>query len=280
MHQPFEGLSLEAIEARLSTRSIGRTSTPNEVWQTIDSTNTRAAELAKAGAPDGVFIAARQQTAGRGRLGRIWVSPPDAGVYLSVLLRPIQLSGANLSTITLASGVAVSRAVETVTGVRLGLKWVNDLVCDGRKIGGILAEMHGGGGETMSERALIIGFGLNVRMEPDAVPEDLRDKMGWLEALAKDRLDSNAITAQLLLELERVYDQLKAGQSAKILQEWRSRSVTLGQEIIASCGDTSLAGTAEDIDETGALLVKSSDGQIHHIHAGEVTIRTRQGKYI
>jgi len=274
---PFENLSLESIEKRLATREIGRSSTPNEVWETIGSTNTRAAELADQGASAGTFVVARQQTAGRGRLGRTWVSPHNAGIYLSVLLRPQELRGSHLAPITLACGVAVARAVERVAGVKLGLKWVNDLVYDGRKIGGILAEMPSG---STSQRALIIGFGLNMRMESGDVPEELRDKIGWLEAVAKAPLDSNQLAAELLLELETVYEQLKARLSKPILEEWRSRSVTLGQEITVSSGLNSLSGTAVDIDESGALLVKSSDGQIHLIHAGEVTIRTRDGKYI
>ncbi|HEY9720025.1 MAG TPA: biotin--[acetyl-CoA-carboxylase] ligase, partial [Trichormus sp.] len=128
MHAASETLVLEKIEKRLTSGVIGRSSWNNELWQTIDSTNSRAAQLAAEGAPEGVIVLARQQTAGRGRLGRVWVSPPDAGIYLSVILRPAELLPAELALITLAVGVAVSSAIERCAGVKVGLKWVNDLV--------------------------------------------------------------------------------------------------------------------------------------------------------
>jgi BirA family biotin operon repressor/biotin-[acetyl-CoA-carboxylase] ligase len=281
MQLDSECLSLEEIEKRLTTRIIGRSPNPNEVWAEIGSTNTRAAELAAAGAVEGVFVAARQQSAGRGRLGRTWVSPMDSGIYLSVILKPLDFSSSDLAPITLACGVAASRAIEKSVGIRLGLKWVNDLVYEGRKLGGILAEMPGAGAATdPAKRALIVGFGLNLRKGSQPVPEELEQKMGWLEQIAGAPLGSNAIAAQLLAEIEAVYEQLKAKKSDEILSEWRTRSVTLGRDIMATSGTSQIRGTAIDIDNSGALLVQSAQGQIHHIHAGEVSIRSSDGKYI
>jgi len=168
-----EILALDVIEASLATSLIGRASGhANELWPTIDSTNSRAAELASAGAAEGVLVLARQQTAGRGRQGRVWVTPQDAGIAFSVILRPtIPLT--RLPLVTLATGTAVARAIESSVGVRLGLKWVNDLVLGGRKVGGILAEMSG--------PSLIIGIGINVRFSQEDIPEDLQTKIEWLE---------------------------------------------------------------------------------------------------
>jgi BirA family biotin operon repressor/biotin-[acetyl-CoA-carboxylase] ligase len=281
MRSGAEKLSLAAIESRLSTKIIGRSSA-NELWDVIGSTNTRASELAVERAAEGVFVLARQQTAGRGRLGRTWASPPDAGVYVSVLLKPNTLSPEQLAPITLSCGVAAARAVEKTAGVQLGLKWVNDLVYSGRKIGGILAEMASlPATESLpAGKALIVGFGLNLRMNEADVPEDLIDKMGWLERIAGMPVDANILVANLLQELETAYDQLKDRKSGEILKEWRSRSVTLGSEIVATSGSTTLRGTAVDIDDSGALLVKSDDGETHCVHAGEVMVRRADGKYI
>ena len=278
-----EVLEREDIESLLQTSRLGRSAWPNEVWESIGSTNSRAAELAAEGAPEGVFVVARQQTAGRGRLGRSWVSPPDAGIYISMLLRPASLTGGDLAPITLACGVAAARAVETVSGVRLGLKWVNDLVCEGRKVGGILAEMPSvpnPNGSAAGQRALIVGFGLNLKLDANEVPDDLAEKMGWIGLFAEHPVNPNHLAAQLLLEVETAYDLLLNKNVKAVLDQWRSLSVTLGREIVATSGSTTITGTAIDIDEAGALNVQASDGKMHQIHAGEVTVRMKDGKYI
>lgn len=268
-------LSREQIEKHLTTDILGRSQI--EVWESIDSTNTRAASLAAEGAPEGLVAVARQQTAGRGRLGRVWMSPMDAGVYMSVLLRPQQIALSDIAPMTLACGVAVSRAVEKVAGVRLELKWVNDLVHNGRKLGGILAEMPSNPGNS---RALVIGFGLNVRIEHCAVPDELVDKLDWLERLSGAEIDVNHLAAEVLFEVEKAYDHIKNKKIETLLAEWRIRSATLGKEVVATSGTQSITGRAVDIDETGALLVATKDGKTEIIHAGEVTIRTPEGKYI
>jgi BirA family biotin operon repressor/biotin-[acetyl-CoA-carboxylase] ligase len=208
------------------------------------------------------------------------VSPPDAGVCISILLRPETMTAADLAPITLACGVAAAKAVERTAGIRLGLKWVNDLVYEGRKIGGILAEMPSTGANGNKRKALVIGFGLNVRLQESDVPADLRQKMGWLEQISGNPIDRNFLVAELLAEVERVYLELQSKHVDKLLAEWRSRSATLGKEIVATSGNNTITGTAVDIESTGALLVRCEDGTIHQIHAGEVSIRTSDGKYI
>jgi len=281
MHAAFETLALEKIEKRLKTSVVGRSSWPNELWESIDSTNTRVAQLASQGAPEGVIAVARQQTAGRGRLGRAWVSPLDAGIYFSVLLRPLELSPAELGPITLAVGVAVSRAVEQCAGIRLGLKWVNDLVFEGRKIGGILAEMPSlsSNDDPSRKRPVVIGVGLNLRLDESVLPPELVGKVGWLEQIAAMPLDPNEVVAQLCYEIESVYETLKLKNVDAIISQWRSRSVTLNQEIVATSGNTSIEGIAIDIDKSGALMVKMQDGRVQSLHAGEITIRAKDGSY-
>ena len=160
---------LKHLEEKLATCLIGRAAGwKNELWEKIDSTSNRAAALAAAGAGEGVIVLAREQTAGKGRLGRGWISPPDSGIYMSILLRPVNVPVVEIPVITLACGAAVSAAVECSTGVRLRLKWVNDLVLGGRKVGGILAEMPAlpaGSSTAAAARALIIEIGINVRCD-------------------------------------------------------------------------------------------------------------------
>jgi BirA family biotin operon repressor/biotin-[acetyl-CoA-carboxylase] ligase len=272
-NQP-EILSLDVIEASLATSIIGRAGSPNELWAEIDSTNTRAAALAAAGCDEGVMVIARQQTAGRGRLGRAWVSPPDAGISFSVVLRP-KIELARLPLITLATGWAVAQAIEASCGVRPGLKWVNDLTLSGKKLGGILAEMPGS--------ALVIGVGINIRLNADELPDELKEKVEWLERAVGGPVDPNLIVVELAQRLEQAYELLKQGQTEKILQGWRSYSVTLGQTVETTGGAASapekISGRAVDIADSGALIVEKENGERVEIVAGEISLRLINGQY-
>jgi len=275
MTAPVDVLDLEKIEPRLRTKLIARQhGGKNELWQTIDSTNTRTVELAAAGGVHGTLVLARQQTAGRGRLGRQWVSPSDSGIYASFLPRPEAESIQNLSTITLAVGVAVAKAVRTTAGIDIGLKWVNDLVVDGRKLGGILCEMPA----SKTGKALVIGIGINVRFHENELPDELKEKMTWLEKITGQPIDPNLVIAEIANELEIVYDELLRGQSEKVLADWRRRSITLGKRIIATSGERSTEGTAIDIASSGALIVDTGSERIE-LHAGEISIRNADGSY-
>ncbi|MBI2809572.1 MAG: biotin--[acetyl-CoA-carboxylase] ligase [Candidatus Melainabacteria bacterium] len=268
-------LDLEKIEPRLRTKFIARpTGGKNELWESINSTNTRAIEVAADGGAHGTLILARQQSAGRGRLGRQWVSPSDSGIYSSFLLRPEAQSIPNLSTITLAVGVAVSKAIRNSVGIEVGLKWVNDLVVDGRKLGGILCEMT----SNQSGKALIIGIGINVRFDENELPDDLKEKMIWLERITKQPVDPNSVIAEIANQLEEVYGLLLNGQSDKVLAQWRTRSITLGRRIIATSGERTVEGDAVDIAASGALIVDTGSEKIE-LHAGEITIRNADGSY-
>jgi len=267
-------LNLNEFSSLLKSEIIGR-SDKNELHDVIDSTNTRVATLAREGAPEGTIVFARQQTAGRGRLGRQWLSPPDSGLYMSVLLRPEQAVG-EIPVITLGIGVAASRAIFATTGLRVGLKWVNDLICDSRKIGGILAEMPSG---DRARPALIIGIGINTKFEPADIPEELKEKVYWLETAVGTAIDTNTLAAELCFQIEAVYDAMKKNQTEKILDEWRAFSVTLGQEIVCSTQSREVRGTAIDISSSGALILQTSTGK-EELLGGEISIRTASGAYI
>lgn len=217
---------------------------------------------------------ARQQTAGRGRLGRQWVSPPDSGLYMSILLRPEQKVG-ELPVITLGIGVAAAKAIFATTGLRIGLKWVNDLIYDGKKLGGILAEIPT---SDRNRSPLVIGIGINTTFQADSIPEELKDKLYWLEAAAGTEVDTTALAAELCFQIEAVYNSMKNGDIEKILDEWRLYSITLGQEIICTTASREVRGIALDVSRSGALIVQTSSGR-EELLGGEISIRTAHGSY-
>lgn len=268
-------LDLKAFEGTLKTRLVGRPSSGcNELHESIDSTNTRAMQLAREGCAEGTVVLARQQTAGRGRLGRQWLSPPDSGIYMSTVLRPSQ-AVVELPVTTLCIGVAAVRSIFAVAGVEAGLKWVNDLIYDGKKLGGILAEMTAG---DKNQPALVIGIGINVRLNKDEVPEELNKKVTWLEQAAGEPIDRNALVAELCAQIEDVYVRASEGQVARILDEWRALSVTLGNEIIVTTGSNQFRGTAIDITTSGALIVETDRGKLE-LTGGEISVRSVDGSY-
>ncbi|MBX9690399.1 MAG: biotin--[acetyl-CoA-carboxylase] ligase [Candidatus Obscuribacterales bacterium] len=276
-------LDLSAIEAGLSTYIIGKQG-ENELWPSLASTSDRAIELAHAGAPEGVVVLARQQSGGRGRQGRIWVSPPDAGIFLSVILRPT-IDATLLPLFSFACGVAAAQAIEKVGGIKIGLKWVNDLVFEGKKLGGILAEIPGSqkvpaasGGWVMAP-AVILGIGINLSLKEAELPEELKAKVESLDHLLASEIDANALVAELLNSLEEQYNHLRHGAPELVLGEWRSYCLTLGKLIKARVGNEELEGQALDIDESGALILGLDSGEKRILHAGEITVRLENGNY-
>ncbi len=287
------GANLAQIEAHLATSWLGKSQSPNEFWPSIDSTNNRALELAGLGAQHGVIVVADQQTAGRGRSGRTWLSPAGTGIYMSFLLRP-KVAAANLPIMTLLSGVAVAQAIQGSLGIKIGLKWVNDLIVQDKKVGGILAEYQRRPQETKDHStaraagdALVIGIGLNLRKPDLELPVELKNKIGFLEShLPTDQIpiDGNKLVAAIANELESVLDQAQLADrqldgALSILDRWRAYSITLGEEIIAIIGDKQIQGQALDITNSGELIVKTISGNIT-LPAGEVTIRKPDGSYV
>ena len=281
--------NLQVIENNLCTNKLGKSSAANELWDEIGSTNDRAIELARSGADEGVFVMARSQSGGRGRQGKSWVSPPDAGIFLSILLRPT-LNPADMPLLSLATGVAVSEALETTCAVKAGLKWVNDIVVYGKKLGGILAEMPGANraditntpaheGRKLLVPAVIIGIGINLLHDKDSLPEDLKEKVTSLRESSQREFDANVIVAEILNCLEGQYNHLLHSAPEFVLDEWRKRSVTLGKDIRATIGDDNVEGKAIDITESGALILELASGETKILHAGEISIRLADGSY-
>lgn len=223
----------------------------------VPSTMDIAAALASQGAPPGVVVAAEQQTAGRGRRGATWVSPPGAGLYFSLVTRP---SATSLSLVTLGAGVAVREGIAAASGLHADLKWPNDLLVGTRKLAGILAEGIAIG---TPEQAVIIGVGVN--LHPASYPPDVAARATSIAGELGRTVDRDAVLVAILdaLSLRLTALERNAGD---ILQAWRAASPTAMGTRVAwdeHCGVT--AG----IDDTGALLVKTATGR-ERIIAGEI----------
>jgi BirA family biotin operon repressor/biotin-[acetyl-CoA-carboxylase] ligase len=241
----------------------------------LGSTNDEAARLAAEGAPEGTVVLAAAQSAGRGRRGRSWHSPPGAGIYLSILLRETGASSAAGpgSLVTLMAGGAAAEAVERAAGVVPALKWPNDLVVERhgpsgterRKLAGILAEGSAVGGAMSS---VVLGIGINVR--PSAYPPELAGIVTSLETERGSSVDDGEVVAELLVALARGCRDLGAGGASRVIERWRRYGRPLLRRRVTFAGsDGPAEGVAEDIDETGALLVATPRGTVR-IVAGEV----------
>ena len=242
------------------------------LWsESIDSTNTRAKELALQGAPQGTVLLADHQTGGRGRLGRSFHSPAGSGIYMSVILRP-HCPPAELMHLTCAAAVALCDAVEDSCGFRPGIKWTNDLVCGQKKLAGILTEL---GFDARGNVAWsIVGMGINCTQEAHQFPEDIRSMAGSLASVSGKSVDRAKVAAAMMDALYR----MDLTQKEKILAQYRTDCVTLGKEVSLVRADGKIHHcTALDIDPEGALIVRHPDGRLETVSSGEVSIRGMYG---
>lgn len=231
--------------------------------ESIGSTNDAALALAAAGEPEGVSVLADQQTAGRGRRGRSWSSPPGAGLYLSVILRGHDLTKTP-GLVTLGAGVAAATAVQSSTGLPARLKWPNDLVIGAawRKLGGILCEAQG-------PDALVVGIGINVTSA--AHPPDVTARAASVEGELGRSVDRASIIVECLAGLRALADSIRARQASTIVAAWRARAAEGWQAAAVEWvdGERMEHAIAKDIDADGGLIVLR-DGRLERVVAGEV----------
>lgn len=233
-------------------------------FDTIDSTNAEAINQAKRGADEGLCVTAKRQTAGRGRHGRVWVSPKDAGLYFSVVLRP-KLEIRLLPLITLMSAVAVFDTLKE-NGLQPDIKWVNDILAGGKKICGILAETV----ETFKGLAVVVGIGINLKSTGFS-PELARTATS-IEAETGETPDPETLLESLIGNLFDYYSLLNGEQGAeKIRQEWMKRSsYANGKKVKVVLENETVRGSTRGVEENGALRVELETGEIRVILAGEV----------
>lgn len=236
---------------------------PVHHFGTLPSTNDLAKELGAQQALEGTLVIADVQTGGRGRLGRVWDSP-EGGLYVSVLLRPV-LPPTEMPQLTLTAAVAVVRALRRATGVTPGIKWPNDLILDGKKLGGILTEM-----ETESDqiRHLVVGLGLNVNNS--RFPAELEQSATSLARARGVSFVRLPIVRAWLEEFDELYGRFLAREFAGILAEWKEHTVTVGRMVTVRQGPREISGQALEVAADGALLLQVSSGEIVRISSGEI----------
>ncbi len=236
----------------------------------LESTNLTAASAAAAGAPAGTVIVAERQSGGRGRLHRAWVSP-RGGLWFSIILRP-QIDPALAPQLTLLAGVAVAQAVRRLYHTdRVCIKWPNDLLLDGKKICGILAELQldAAGGIDYA----VLGIGLNVAQRPEDFPPGLRATAASLNAALGGQWSCMDVLRAVLAEFSALYEAWLQ-DSGQLLPQWKRLNCTLGRQVVVRDDDQEIfRGTAVDLDSQGALLVRGSDGMQRSFDFGEISIR-------
>jgi BirA family biotin operon repressor/biotin-[acetyl-CoA-carboxylase] ligase len=235
-------------------------------FDSLPSTNTEAARQAALGAPEGLCVVAREQTAGRGRRERSWVSPKDAGLYLSVVLRP-SLEVRHWPLITLAAALAVRDALHEACGLEADIKWPNDLLAGGRKLCGILAETA----EGARARAVILGVGVNLKH--GSFPPELSDTATSVEEQTDRAPDAESLLAALTRALSLRYETLHAPDGAvETLREWQRHSTYAhGRRVRVTLAEETFEGTTRGLDSDGALRVEIDTGALRTVTAGDVT---------
>ncbi len=236
------------------------------VLQQVDSTNNALKALCASGAPHGTVLLAEEQTAGKGRLGRSFSSPKGKGIYCSVLLRP-SLPAQKLLCLTPLLAEAARRAILEVTGVDAKIKWINDLVAEGRKLCGILTERTDG---------IIAGIGINCAQEEGDFPPDLRHTAVSLKQLTGTEPDRAALTAALLHQVCLAFQALEE-DPAPWLESYGRHCLTLGQPVKVCRMEEAYEAFAEALDPQGGLIVRLPDGRRETVSSGEVSVRGLYG---
>jgi BirA family biotin operon repressor/biotin-[acetyl-CoA-carboxylase] ligase len=269
---PARGYRLVAVPDRLGPLEVRPLLATTDLGQTlhyfdeIDSTNDRAKELAEEGAVHGEVVVAELQRAGRGRRGRTWSSPAGRNLYLSVILRP-ELPPTRAPELTLVGALAVCDALRNA-GVDAGIKWPNDVLVGGKKIAGILTELSA---EPDHVHWVVLGVGVNLNARREDFPPELRDEATSVLIERGEPAPRALFAAALLLVLEQWLDVHQEQGFDAIRDAWRSRSVTLGRTVKVRMGDRDIEGVAEELDTSGALLVRTASG-LERVMTGDVVL--------
>lgn len=243
-------------------RDLGR---PLYYYASIDTTMRRAVELAEAGEPAGAIVIAEEQTAGKGRFGRSWISERESGLYFSIILRP-RVSAAGASVATLALGLASSRAIRQITGLACDLRWPNDVLIGGRKCCGILTEMAA---EGESVRYVVAGIGINVNQA--RLPEELSETATSLRLETGCEYSREALLAETLKEIDRYMAILvERGPAAVVELFQRASSYAEGKRVIVMNGGEKIEGSTAGLTASGTLLLRRDDGATVPVLAGSV----------
>ncbi len=238
------------------------------VYKTIDSTNTEAKRKALEGAAHGTVIISEEQTSGRGRLGRDFFSPPQSGIYLSIILKP-KLNIANSILITTAASTAVCSAIDEFTDIKPQIKWVNDIYIGDKKVCGILTEAVTDF-ESGNIESIVLGIGLNVKTDENDFPEDLRNIASSVFKTNESFSNRNKLAAEIINNILNMFETL---ENREFLKMYKERSFVIGRNIKYKRNNEWTEAFAKDIDDNGGLVVVLNDGQIDVLNSGEISVR-------
>ena len=259
-------LHADDLLARLGkTNVIGR---DIHVFEQTTSTNDVIEKLARDGVKEGAVVFAESQTKGRGRLGRMWISPERKGLWFSVLLRP-DLHPQKTTQLTVASATALRRAIQSETGLHPEIKWPNDILIGGKKVAGVLTELSA---ELDRVRHVILGIGVDVNLVASEFPPELR-KLATSLKIESGRMIARAeLATAILRELDSDYARICSGFFAEVADEWQEHCKTIGREVTIQIGERRIRGHAESLDDDGALLLRTDHGRLERITGGDVTL--------
>lgn len=256
----MEELSVSSLKDSLGTKFIGD---DIYVFESVSSTQDVAKKLVEQGAGEGTVVLAETQVKGKGRRGRYWFSPPGVGIWVSIILYP-GFSASSRISVGLTTALAIANAVRKVTGLRAFVKWPNDVLVRGRKVAGILVEIV--------EKATILGAGINVNLDEEQFPVDLRDSAtSLLRELGKE-VSRVSLIKEFLSQFEHYYVILREEGFSSVIEDLRALSAVIGRQVVVSFNEEKFAGQAVDIDTDGALIIRFDSGVEKRITAGDISI--------
>lgn len=278
-----EGFEIEAVSSKgysLSTKSnqmseVGiQEHLPEQLkeqdiyyFEQINSTNKKAKELASHGANHGTLIVANEQTAGSGRYGRVFESPKDSGIYMSMILKPDEMFLKDPTLITAYAAVIVSNVIESMTGKKVGIKWVNDLFLDGKKVCGILTEAVTNF-ESGQIEWIVVGIGINLTTSSHDFSEEVRKKAG---ALLEEEvsISRNDLVARIFKDFMSPNEQMSV---ENVMKEYKEKSIILNKRVLIQQGKEELLCLIKDIDNQGQLVIQKDSGEISTFNSGEIRV--------
>lgn len=255
------------IKRNLKTEFIGK-----EIiyLDSVDSTNNYGKELASRGFNDGILIVAEEQTKGRGRLGREWISQKGKGIWMTLMLKP-DIKPDKASQVTLIAALSVLKGIKNVADVDIMIKWPNDLVINGKKVCGILTEL---GAEIDIINYLCVGIGINVNSEEDDFNKIGLNTATSLKVTVGKTIDRKRLIVEILESFENLYKQfLQKGSIDYMLEEYKKHLVNLGKEVKIILKNDEVKGIAEDVNGKGHLMVRLDNGHLMEVSSGEVSVR-------
>lgn len=267
---PHLGYRLKSIPDRLYSEEISYGMGDNIFgrqilyYSTLDSTNTTCFNMAVKGSKEGTVVISEGQTKGKGRLSREWISPKHRGIYMSVLLRP-QITPFQAPRITLTAAVSTALAIREATGCMATIKWPNDILVDGKKLGGILTEMDA---ESDMVNFIVVGIGINVNTKTNELPKGATSIYKQTGAKAS-RIE---LVRKILQKLQQYYILFSDNGFDTIRDEWQMMAATLGKRVRASCMNKKIEGEAVGIDADGALIIRLDNGFQEKILAGDILL--------